>query len=76
MIRIIRERGLKQKAAAELFGVSQPRTSDLVRGKIEALTLDSLVTMLAHAGVAVDLSVRTAGQARGPCSDVPIRAGT
>ncbi|HEX6371307.1 MAG TPA: XRE family transcriptional regulator [Longimicrobium sp.] len=59
-IRIIRARGLKQKKAAELFGVSQPRISDLTRGKIDEFTIDSLVNMLAHAGVTVEVSVRSA----------------
>jgi predicted XRE-type DNA-binding protein len=57
---IIREGGLKQKKAAELFGVSQPRISDLTRGQINEFTIDSLVNMLAHAGVTVNVSVRTA----------------
>jgi predicted XRE-type DNA-binding protein len=57
---IIEQRGLRQKDAAGLFGVSQPRISDLVRGKIDTFTIDSLVTMLAHAGVSVDLKVRRA----------------
>lgn len=56
--RIITERGLKQKKAAELFGVSQPRISDLVRGKMDQFTIDSLVNMLAHAGLRVDVSLR------------------
>ncbi|HEX2206434.1 MAG TPA: helix-turn-helix transcriptional regulator [Longimicrobium sp.] len=55
--RIMQARGLKQKKAAELFGVSQPRISDLTRGKIDEFTIDSLVNMLAHAGVRVDVSV-------------------
>ena len=56
--RIIQERGLKQKQAAALFGVSQPRISDLKRGKIDAFTIDSLVNMLGHAGVRIDVSFR------------------
>jgi len=55
---IIEERGLKQKAAAKLFGVSQPRISDLKRGKIAVFTIDSLVNMLATAGFRVDVSIR------------------
>lgn len=54
---IVRDRGLKQKDAAKLFGVSQPRISDLKRGKMEAFTIDSLVTMLAHAGMRVKVDV-------------------
>lgn len=60
IIGIIQDRGLKQKQAAELFGVSQPRISDLKRGQIDAFTIDSLVNMLAHAGVSVDVTVRAA----------------
>lgn len=54
---IITERGLKQIEAAELFGVSQPRISDLLRGKIDVFTIDSLINMLARAGVRVELTV-------------------
>ncbi len=39
-------RGLMQTRAAELFGVDQPRVSDLVRGKIDRFTIDMLVSML------------------------------
>ncbi|HEU0301053.1 MAG TPA: helix-turn-helix transcriptional regulator [Longimicrobium sp.] len=60
MIGIIQDRGLKQKQAAELFGVSQPRISDLKRGRIDAFTIDSLVNMLVHAGVSVEVTVRAA----------------
>lgn len=54
---IIRRRGLKQKQAAELFGVSQPRISDLKRGKINEFSIDSLVNMLGHAGLRVDVTI-------------------
>ena len=55
--RIERE-GLTQTAAARLFGVSQPRVSDLVRGRIERFSIDVLVNMLAKAGVRVAVSMR------------------
>jgi len=58
--RIVEERGLKQTDAAELFGTTQPRVSDVMRGKIDEFTIDSLVNMLSHAGVHVEL--RLAGQ--------------
>jgi predicted XRE-type DNA-binding protein len=54
---IIHERGLKQREAAQLFGVSQPRISDVKRGKMEAFTIDSLVNMLASAGMRVKVTV-------------------
>ena len=57
---LLQDRGLTQREAAQLFEVSQPRVSDLVRGKIELFTIDTLVDMLAHAGVRVE--VRTRGK--------------
>ena len=56
--KLIDERGLTQAAAAKLFGVSQPRISDLVRGKIELFSIDGLVDMLAKARYRVSLVVR------------------
>jgi predicted XRE-type DNA-binding protein len=49
--KIIDERQLTQAQAADVFGVTQPRISDLVRGKIELFSIDMLVTMLARTGM-------------------------
>ena len=49
--KIIDERQLTQAQAADVFGVTQPRISDLVRGKIELFSIDMLVTVLARAGM-------------------------
>ncbi|HST57713.1 MAG TPA: helix-turn-helix transcriptional regulator, partial [Longimicrobium sp.] len=54
---IIKTRRLKQKEAARLLGVSQPRISDLLRGKIDVFTIDSLVNMLGRAGMRVGVTV-------------------
>jgi predicted XRE-type DNA-binding protein len=43
------ERGLTQVQAARLFGVSQPRVSDLKRDKIDRFRVDTLINMLACA---------------------------
>ena len=51
------ERGLTQVQAARLFGVSQPRISDLKRDKIDRFTIDTLINMLACAGVSVRLKI-------------------
>ena len=56
--RILEGRKLTQAAGAQLFGVTQPRISDLVRGRIELFSIDGLVNMLAHAGVQVALTVK------------------
>jgi predicted XRE-type DNA-binding protein len=59
---ILEKRKLTQAEAAELFEVSQPRISDLVRGKIGQFSIDTLVDMLARAGLRVE--VRTIALAR------------
>lgn len=58
--RIVEERGLRQTEAAELFGTTQPRISELVRGRIDQFTIDALVNMLAHAGLQVELHLARA----------------
>jgi predicted XRE-type DNA-binding protein len=52
--------GFRQGQIAKLFGVTQPRVSDLMRGKIDVFGLDALVNMAAAAGLRVKLSVRKA----------------
>jgi predicted XRE-type DNA-binding protein len=62
MIRIEKEigsRGLKQAQAAKLLGISQPRVSDLLRGRIELFSADTLIDMLARLGIKVRLVVST-----------------
>jgi predicted XRE-type DNA-binding protein len=54
--KMIDSRGLTQAEAAEIFGVTQPRISDLKRGKIDRFSIDSLVEMLGHAGVRVSFT--------------------
>ena len=53
----LKARGLKQAAAATLLGVTQPRVSDLVRGRIDLFSVDSLIDMLARLGVRVKVVV-------------------
>jgi predicted XRE-type DNA-binding protein len=52
---LIKGRGLTQTRAARLFGVTQPRVSDLVRGRIELFSIDTLVEMLGRAGIGVSI---------------------
>ncbi|HET6234215.1 MAG TPA: XRE family transcriptional regulator [Acetobacteraceae bacterium] len=56
----ITREGLSQSQAAKTFGVTQPRVSDLMRGKIELFGLDSLVNMAAAAGLRVEMRVAQA----------------
>lgn len=49
---------LSQSQAAKVFGVTQPRISDLTRGKVDLFGLDALVNMAATAGLRVEMHVR------------------
>lgn len=49
--------GWSQTVAAQNLGVTQPRISDLVNGKINKFSLDMLINMAAAVGVRVDVSV-------------------
>ena len=60
LTRLIEDRGLTQAAAAKIFGVTQPRISDLSRDKIDRFSVDSLVKLLARAGVEVRVSLHPA----------------
>ena len=51
----IERRGWSQAEAARRFGVTQPRVSDLMRGKIDLFGLDTLVNMAVAAGLRVEL---------------------
>ena len=52
--------GLSQSEAAKLLGVTQPRVTDLMRGKIELFGLDTLVNMIGAAGMRVEMRVSDA----------------
>jgi predicted XRE-type DNA-binding protein len=62
LTRLIEAQGLTQVAAAELLGVTQPRISDLMRGKIDRFSVDSLIEMLGHAGACVSIVVNPRSQ--------------
>jgi predicted XRE-type DNA-binding protein len=48
---------MSQAQAASLFGVTQPRVSDLMLGKVNMFGLDALVNMAAAAGLHVEMRV-------------------
>lgn len=56
--KLISARGWTQREAARALGVSQPRISDLVRGKFEKFSADMLIEMLGRAGVEVTISTK------------------
>src|SRR6185295_14283842 len=57
LTKLIKAKELTQAAAAKLLGVTQPRISDLMRGKIDRFSVDTLIEMLGHAGAQVSVVV-------------------
>lgn len=56
----IKSMGITQAQAAKKMGVTQPRVSDLVNGKIDRFTIDMLITMLARLGLHVEIKLKAA----------------
>ena len=55
----VASKGLKQADAARVLRVTQPRVSDLLRGRIDLFSTDALIDMLARLGVGVRLVVKS-----------------
>lgn len=49
----LQRRAVKQAEAAKILGVTQPRVSDLLRGRIDLFSTDALIDMLARLGIRV-----------------------
>ena len=58
LTRVIEGEGLTQAEAARLLGVTQPRVSGLMRGKIDLFSIDTLVKMLSRMGLRVTVTAR------------------
>ena len=56
--KLIASRRLKQSEAAKVLGVTQPRVSDLLRGRIDLFSTDALIDLLARLGARVRLTVK------------------
>jgi predicted XRE-type DNA-binding protein len=51
---------MTQTEVAKLLGVTQPRVSDLMRGRIDLFSMESLVDMIASAGLKVEVEIKNA----------------
>ena len=61
----MKRRRLDQAGAAALLGIDQPRVSKLLRGRLDAFSIDKLMKLLVRAGKEIEIVVR----------DRPKRAG-
>lgn len=55
---LIRRRRWTQVTAAKRLGVTQPRVSNLLRGKIHLFSIDALVEMAGRAGLRVEVTLK------------------
>lgn len=60
--KVLKARRLKQAEAARILRVTQPRVSDLLRGRLDLFSTDTLIDMLARLGVHVRLVTRPSGR--------------
>lgn len=58
LTKLLLRRKLTQAQSAHMLGVSQPRVSDLTRGKIDRFSIDTLVEMLGRAGLRVSFVMK------------------
>ena len=64
--RLMKERGLKQSAAAALFGVRQPDVSKMLRGDFRQFSVERLMRFLVALGQDVEIVVKPAHASREP----------
>ena len=62
--KVVTARHLKQAQLAKLLQVSQPRVSDLLRGRLHLFSIETLIDMLGRLGVQVRLVVTSARRRR------------
>lgn len=60
--KLLEEKKLRQAEIAEALGVSQPRVSELMRGKIDLFSADKLIGLLARLDVRLRPSVDASGR--------------
>ena len=56
--KLIASRNLRQDEVAKILRVTQPRVSDLLRGRIDLFSTDALIDILARLGVRVRLVLK------------------
>lgn len=64
LTRLIRARGLTQKAAAEQLDIDQPKVSHLLHGRLAGFSTDRLLGFLTALGRDVDIVVKSPPRSR------------
>jgi predicted XRE-type DNA-binding protein len=55
LVAYVKEHGLSQFEAADAFGTSQPRISNLMKGSISKFSIDALLNMCTASGIEVEV---------------------
>ena len=55
---LIKERGLKQQAASELLGITQPEISQITNGRLSGFTFDRLYRCLHALDMDIEITVK------------------
>lgn len=58
VVRLLRERNLKQRESAELLGISQPEVSHLMKGEFQRFSEGKLLMFLKHLDTEITLHIR------------------
>ncbi|HZZ31279.1 MAG TPA: XRE family transcriptional regulator [Phenylobacterium sp.] len=56
----VRSWNITQAEAARRLGITQPRLNDLLRGKIDKFSLDTLINLATQAGLSVRIDIAQA----------------
>jgi len=60
--RLIKERGLTQRAAGDILGIKQPHVSGLMRGQSGSYSVERLMEFLTALGQDVEVTIRPASK--------------
>jgi predicted XRE-type DNA-binding protein len=64
--RLLKKKGLIQSQAAVVLGITQPKVSNLLRGKLSDFSTDTLRRYLNALGADVEMVVKVRPKAKGP----------
>ncbi len=73
LIQLIRSKDWNQSVASERLNVSQPRISDLMRGKIDRFSIDSLLEMMFRSGYCFDFLFEFSGEDKSPRLEMKLK---
>ena len=71
--RLVLERGLKQKEAAQLLAITQPEVSQLANGRLSGFSFDRLYRCLQRLGIDVEIALSEPSTSAGKSGCLRVR---